>query len=301
MQQSSISPGRLNTTGPDRNQGKGWLGYAAGTNAAGDIVYQSGMYGNALAFTKAGADLGIIHSGPLFVAVHAGVANAPLRVVSHYMLNGINTNSAVAAGDPVFLSDTDGSWSLTPGTSKRRIGTVVVKSATVGSILLCPGEFTPVMDTISNTAASTAQLGTVETLTNFDKTYTIKANRLKPGSRVHVRACGIHTGTTGAETHDMLLRFGTIAIATKSGVDPADNDIFFFDFDIIIRTATTLVATGTIAVGASGTAAPVTVLLGSTVCDTTIDNIVAIAIDRQAAAADTDSCRLDILAVEVYD
>lgn len=153
-------------------------------------------------------------------------------------------------------------------------------------------------------AASAAQLGTVETETNFSESYSIPANTLKVGTVVRVRAQGIHTATTGAETHDILVKLGATTIMSKTGIDPANSDGFWIDAVIQIRTAGaggTMVACGAMGFGASGAAAAQSenYLLASTAVDTTAALVIAIAIDRQAAAADTDSARLDILVVEV--
>lgn len=60
------------------------------------------------------------------------------RVVDWYVLGSQDT-SAAAVGDPVYLSDTAGEISLTPGTSSVVVGRVTKVSATVGEIWLEPG------------------------------------------------------------------------------------------------------------------------------------------------------------------
>lgn len=154
-----------------------------------------------------------------------------------------------------------------------------------------------------NVAASAAITGATETETLFDKQYSIPANRLKAGSVVRVRAQGIHTATTGAETHSMILKIGSVAVVTLAAIDPANDDIFYFDATIVVRTigaSGTIVATGvclSAAASAVGTAKPFA--LASTTLDTTAAAIVGVAIDRQGTATDSDSARLDILTVEV--
>lgn len=155
----------------------------------------------------------------------------------------------------------------------------------------------------ASVAASTAITGATETETNFSTTYTMPAGTLKVGTVVKIRAQGIHTATTGSETHSIILKLGTTALCTIALVDPADNDIFYFDFMLVCRTSS---ATGTVvgcgvamaaAATAAGDAAPV--FLASTTVDCTAAQIIAVAIDRQGTATDSDSARLDILAVEV--
>lgn len=151
-------------------------------------------------------------------------------------------------------------------------------------------------------AASTAITGATETETNFDQAYTMPANTLKAGTRVKVRAQGIHTATTGSETHSILLKLGSTTLASKASIDPANNDIFFIDFELVIRTAGesgTMVGCGLIATGANGTAAANAVHLAETAVDTTAEMDIAVAIDRQASATDGDSARLDFLTVDV--
>ncbi len=152
-------------------------------------------------------------------------------------------------------------------------------------------------------AASTAITGATEAETIFDKNFSIPANTLVAGTILRIRAQGIYTATTGAETHSLLVKVGATTIITLAAVDPANNDIFSFDLLVVVRTAGasgTCVATGTIlaqAQTAVGTAKPV--FLASTAIDTTAAAIVGVYIDRQGAATDSDSARLDILTVEI--
>lgn len=160
-------------------------------------------------------------------------------------------------------------------------------------------------------AASTPITGTQENETNFDTTYTLPANSLKVGTRIRIRATGIHTATTGTETHTILVKLGSVTIAATGNIDPATNDIFRIDFEFVVRAigatgtiigdgicqfgarAAALAATGThlLATGSGGTS--------TTTVDTTVANVIAIAIDRQATATDGDSARLDRLTVDV--
>lgn len=154
-----------------------------------------------------------------------------------------------------------------------------------------------------NTAASDAITGATETETLFSTQYSAPAATFKAGTVVRVRAQGIHTATTGSETHSMILKVGSVAITTMALVDPANSDLWYFDAIIVCRTAGasgTIVATGTqLAQAASGVGTAKPFFLASTTLDTTGANIIGVAIDRQASATDGDSARLDILTVEV--
>lgn len=152
-------------------------------------------------------------------------------------------------------------------------------------------------------AASTAITGATETEAAFDKSVVIPANVLEAGSVVRIRAQGIHTATTGSETHSLLLKIGATTVYTVASVDPANNDIWVIDLEVTIRTAGssgTCVGAGfALASGAHATGTAKAIYLASTAIDTTVDNTVAVSIDRQASATDGDSARLDYLSVEV--
>ncbi len=155
----------------------------------------------------------------------------------------------------------------------------------------------------SNVAASTAITGATETEAQFDALISLPANTLKAGTVVRIRAQGIYTATTGSENHSLILQIGSVALCTLALVDPANSDLFYFDAIIVCRDAGAtghIVATGVELAQAAtqvGTAKPW--FLASTAIDTTGANIVAVAIDRQGTATDSDSARLDILVVEV--
>lgn len=154
----------------------------------------------------------------------------------------------------------------------------------------------------ASTAASTAITGATEAETIFDTNYSLPANSCAAGSVFRIRGQGIHTATTGTETHTIALKFGSVTLALKASVDPANNDIFVFDATVVIRTigaSGTLVATSRLARGASDTASPVEQITASTTIDTTAAIVIGVYIDRQTTATDADSARLDILTVEM--
>ena len=86
-------------------------------------------------------------------------------------------------------------------------------------------------------AASTAITGATETQANFDASYAIPAGTLQAGTVVKVRAQGIHTATTGTETHTILLVLGSQTLCSEASIDPANNGIFYVDFEFVVRTA----------------------------------------------------------------
>lgn len=156
--------------------------------------------------------------------------------------------------------------------------------------------------TYKNTSPSTAITGTTEDNTIFDRYHTIPANTLRVGSVIRIRACAIHTATTGTETTAHTLQIGATVIASQSGNNFDDNHIMYFDYEVVVHTigaGGTAYATGSRSVGAGGTGtARPTVVLGTTL-DTTASNNVGVWIDRQASATDSDSAYLATITVEV--
>jgi len=119
---------------------------AAETIDAGELVYISGY--DAKGYLKASlADADA--SAPANAAVAVAIADIANTAIGHvgdaYLLTGQNTDSASAIGDPVYLSDTAGGWTLdahtTGGDTVQQVGVVTVKNDTTGAVLLCPGLF----------------------------------------------------------------------------------------------------------------------------------------------------------------
>lgn len=156
--------------------------------------------------------------------------------------------------------------------------------------------------TYKNTADSTAITGAQESDTIFDTYHTIPANTLRAGSIIRVHAIGIHnTGSTTVTQCD--LKVGTVSIAATGSHTGTTNDIFVFNYEIIIRTAG---AGGTLAAhgyrihdspSGTGTARPT--VLGSTAIDTTQALTVGIWMDRGPGVDDGESAVLKTITVQV--
>lgn len=153
----------------------------------------------------------------------------------------------------------------------------------------------------SQVAASTAITGATETSTAFDQYYTVKANALEAGSVIRGRAWGKYTATTGSETHTLALKLGSVALFTSTNLDPANDDYWEIDFEIVVRTvgaSGTMVGRATMRNGASAAAGTILAYyLDSATVDTTADNILAVYMDRQGTATDSDSARQDSMVV----
>lgn len=164
----------------------------------------------------------------------------------------------------------------------------------------------------TSTAASTAITGATETVTNFSNaSYELPANALKVGTKVKIRAQGLYTATTGTENHIFAIRAGSTNLAVTGNIDPADNDVWYVEFEMVCRAegaSGTVVGAGAVRSGPRATASPATHMLatGSTststaTLDTTAALTLAVAVDRQGTATDSDSMRCDWFSVEIVN
>ena len=159
----------------------------------------------------------------------------------------------------------------------------------------------------SDPTASTAITGTTETNTNFDNTFSIPANSLGVGGKGRIKARGIYTATTGTETHVFNVMLGSTSIGVTGNLDPANDNMWSIDYEFDVRAigaSGSVVGSGICTTGGRG-AVPVQHLLGTgsgsashTAIDTTAALVLAIAIDRQGTATDSDSARMDSISFE---
>lgn len=199
----------------------------------------------------------------------------------------ITQASSLAQGSAQAFTSTVTTTDGVPSGTARRIGGIAFRSI----------------------VASTAQLGTVETRVVLDQSYTLPANSLKVGTVIEIEALVFHTSTTGSETHTLAVAMNATDLAVTGNLDPADNGASRIRFVVVVRSvgvSGTVVGWGTCDNGTRAAALTAThgLMTGTTststqVIDTTIDQVIGIAIDRQASAGDTDSCRLDALVVRV--
>lgn len=158
----------------------------------------------------------------------------------------------------------------------------------------------------SSTAASTAVTGSTTAEQLFDANYTIPANTLKAGTTVKIRAQGIATGTQANDTVAYKLYIGGsggTALVSAAATDAANNDTFQMESLVVCRTAGatgTFVGTGTYKVSsAEGTMTVKDDIVASTTINTTANQAVVVTATWSAANA-TNTCRLDILTVEIH-
>ncbi len=137
--------------------------------------------------------------------------------------------------------------------------------------------------------------------------YSIPADTLKAGTVVKVRFQGICTGANSSDTLLIKLYIGGLAgtaILTGTATDATANDTFQGEALIQIRTAGasgTLVATasGNLVPAATRVAVPVFQITASTTVDTTAAQVVGVGGTFNSTSGG-NSCRLDILVVEIY-
>jgi hypothetical protein len=152
-------------------------------------------------------------------------------------------------------------------------------------------------------ASSAVASTSVETL--FDQSYSIPAGTLKAGTLVKIKFQGIATTTVGSDTLIIKAYIGGLsgtALVTSSTTDAVNNDIFAGEATLVVRTAGnsgTFVGSSsfTKVEGASGTASRVDFITASTAVNTNAAQVVGVSATWNTANA--NSCRLDILAVEI--
>ncbi len=206
-------------------------------------------------------------------------------------------------GRKVYATD-DNTFSYTQASASTYIGTVIGLESSGNAIVECvTAELVPELR-YQLAAAGTALTNTV-TRTALAST-TIKAGTLKVGSRIRVRAQAIATATNSTDT--LTLDIGgavggtPASIVASTATDVANNAIGTIDMEIVIRTVG---ATGTYAgfakvstLAASGTAAPVEVVIASATIDTTADLVLGLYGTWSVANAG-NSCRADTFTVDV--
>jgi len=124
-----------------------------------DLIAVTSQNGAFLSVVQADADT-ILHAHTRLMVADFGVASGTIGsfALPWKVLDGLNT-SALSVGDPVYLSDTAGIWSGTPGTFRIPVGIVTEDHATTGRILLCPQDMPRTITGIL--AISSATTGTV--------------------------------------------------------------------------------------------------------------------------------------------
>src|SRR5882672_6561674 len=221
-----------------------WLAIADATLVAGDIVVSDGASGVAPKVTQASntgsGTTAYLKASRRGVALTGALFGSYVKVVPWQILTDVVTTGA-AVGDPVYLSSTTaGRWTLTaPTAAARKVGEVLVVSATAGIVLLAPQEYASATGNAAgilyeNTADSAAVPATAAEVA-FDKSVTLPANLLTTNQILKVRASGTIPTTVGATTYVFKLYIGTTVIITTPARDGVNADVWSMEFDLIPR------------------------------------------------------------------
>jgi hypothetical protein len=184
--------------------------YVSEAISAGDVLSVIGMDTNSNFLSVAKADANgaaTLNSSQLFVADYAAAVGSYTPVALPWkVIDGVNT-SAQAVGDPVWLSNTAGSYNLTKGAVK--IGTVLTSAAS-GSILLAPQAVIP---------ADGSTIGSVQSLIGSGAV-DYEVQMIQPAGTVLIDAGHvISTATVG--TADIDIRVGTASDGQEICADAA--------------------------------------------------------------------------------
>lgn len=136
--------------------------------------------------------------------------------------------------------------------------------------------------------------------------HSIPANRLRAGTRVRVRAMVKATATNSTDTLTVKLYIGGITgtlVASTGALDVADNDLAIVDMELVVRTSGatgTIVGAGMKSIGPAASATLKPAILDSTTIDTTAAQVVAVS-GQWSTTSGSNSCRLDVLSVDIID
>lgn len=145
-------------------------------------------------------------------------------------------------------------------------------------------------DTVTNTVTETP----------FAQSYTVPANVLNVGDRIRIHAAGTVTSHNSTDTLNVKLYVGGNVIASTGAVNNAANDTFDIFAEVVVRTITssgTIVASGTVTDGVTGTATTKQFLFASATLDSTIAELIKVSATWSVASA-SDIVRLDILNID---
>ncbi len=170
--------------------------YCSEAISAGDIISVIGMQNDFMSVAKADANGAVtLNNSLLFVADFAAASGEYLPLALPWkVVTGINTASATI-GDPVYLSDTAGSVSLTTGSVK--VGTVLT-AATSGTAIIAPGAMVSNDGTIYGAATSMVNVGAAD----------VEVELTQPAGTV-ITDIGHVTTTATATNATITVRVGT--------------------------------------------------------------------------------------------
>jgi len=115
--------------------------YCDGAVAKNDLISVTGTTGDFMKVSPADANGAVtLNSSLLYVADFAGASGEYLPLALPWKVVVGEDTSSSSIGDPVYLSDTAGGWSATPGSLGLKVGTVLTSAtaANDGTIIFAP-------------------------------------------------------------------------------------------------------------------------------------------------------------------
>jgi hypothetical protein len=270
---------------------------------ASATIYEGSMVGLSSGYARAlvAGDRFVGHAFAKVIETTAvnGGATVKVRTGRYRMKVAISSVAVTDVGKYVYASD-DGTYTLVP-TAYSPVGKVHRYDSSGYAIV----EFRPTDPAgelaASAVAASSAITNTVTETAFSTGSKTLDGTQLRVGDVIRVRLQGIATATNSTDTLTVKLYLGTEEIVTTGAVDVADNDIFFIDCDIVVRTigaSGAIVACGLVGLGVEGTVTAKPFKKASATED--ISGSVAVAAKATWSVAHAgNSCRLDVFNVQV--
>ncbi|HUX15090.1 MAG TPA: hypothetical protein VMW52_01370 [Phycisphaerae bacterium] len=175
-----------------------------------------------------------------------GAINVQVRQGKYKAQVTITSVAVTDIGKDVYASD-DATLTLTKGTASR-----VGKVARYVTTNTCIVEFEAMplkSGLLYSNAAASAEVENTTTETAFDTSYTIPASSLRVGDVIRVRCQGIVIDSNSTDTLGVKLYWGTEELCATDTPDVADNNIFYMDAEIVVRTigsSGTIMASGNV-------------------------------------------------------
>jgi hypothetical protein len=185
-------------------------------------------------------------------------------VLIHRAQPGDLMNAVLKVGENV----SEGDWAISYGDG------TVAKAASVN---------------LANNLADSATVTNTTAETTFSNgSVAVPANTLKAGDKLRITGLIVFPATNSTDTAAVNVKFGGATVLAIPALDVANNDAFYFDVTITVRTAGaagTMVAVSRYSQGALGTATMRTQAMASTALDTTAAQTASVTVTWSVANA----------------
>lgn len=213
---------------------------SGGSLVPGQLVYIYGHDGTRPSVHKADADFASKMAE--YVVLDTIVNNGIGRVAREAIVSGLDTHAAAAVGDPVYLSDTAGDWSLSApsGADKlvQKVGIVTVDAVSGAIRFDCkvPPQQIGTSGLADDSATKTKLAGGFSKLTVADGTAAatdVTVSGMASGDEL-VSVLALATKTSIATLADRTSEYvvGTGKLVKAAGTDETDNQLIIFWNDL---------------------------------------------------------------------